>query len=161
MEEELKQFIGARIEHKANVIDVGKHYNIPIALIKYDKKNILDKDNYSIATDFFVDMDSHKLICREIQFFSSKTKAQNKFNSLVKNSSELNIKFVGIDDWNRLVYKDKKGNLYKDVNLGEKDRGIKLCTVLNNDFYGEPNIPIKNVKINIVKSFKKDKEVER
>lgn len=70
---------------------------------------------------------------------------------------ELNVKLIGIDDWSRPVYKDEKGRLYKDVNLG---RGlIRLCTSYNNDFYGEPDINInEDIKINIVKSFKKERE---
>ena len=69
----------------------------------------------------------------------------------------LKIKLIGEDNWNRPVYKDKKGNLYKDVNLGV---GIlELCTVNNNDFYGEPDAPINydKVKIKIVTDFNKDK----
>ncbi len=154
--EDIKQYMGMRIEHHANVVDVGFTYGIPVALIKYDKESILDKTNYSIATDFYID-ESHKLHYKKLQFFIGERKAKNEFSKLTNNAKELNVKFIGIDDWDRPVYKDKKGNLYKDVNLG---RGIiSLCTVCNDDFYGEPHIPIKDdVKINIVKSFNKDRE---
>lgn len=86
-------------------------------------------------------------------------KYKNEKINTIYNQKKLNVMFFGIDDWNRPVYKDKKGNLYKDVNLGERDRGIKLCTVFCNEFYGEPDIPLKDdIKINIVKNFKKEKE---
>lgn len=76
------------------------------------------------------------------------------------NLKELEVKLVGIDNWDRPVYKDKNGNLYKDVNLG---CGIlDLCTVSSNDFYGEPDMPIKDdIKIKIVKSFNNKERSER
>lgn len=154
--EDIKKYIGMRIEHHANVVNVGFNYGIPVALIRYDKKNILAKSSYSIATDFYID-DSHKLHCKKHQFFINERLAKNEFNKLISSSKELNVKLVGIDDWSRPVYKDKKGYLYKDVNLGKGV--ISLCTVCDNDFYGEPLIPLKeDVKINIVKTLKKDRE---
>lgn len=67
----------------------------------------------------------------------------------VKKANILNIKFIGIDSWNRPVYKDKNGTIYKDINLG---KGVlALHTSVNNEFYGEPYYPIRdNIKINIV-----------
>ena len=51
------------------------------------------------------------------------------------------LKFIGIDSWNRPVYKDEAERLWKDVNLG---RGItSLYNALNNKFDGEPDMPIK------------------
>lgn len=154
--EDIKKYIGMRIEHYANVVDVGFYYGIPVALIKYDKRNFLDKNNYSIATDFYID-ESHKLHYKKHQFFTSERKAKNEFSKLINNSKELTVKLLGFDDWERPVYKDKNGNLYKGVNQN-KDV-ISLCTVGDNEFYGEPHIPIKDdVKINIVKTFNKDRE---
>lgn len=69
----------------------------------------------------------------------------------------LKVKFVGIDNWDRPFYKDKKGKIYKDTNLGIGK--IALCTSSNNSFYGEPDIPIKeNMKIEIVENFSRDKK---
>lgn len=76
---------------------------------------------------------------------------------LVKNK-ELKIRLVGVDNWDRPVYKDDKGTLYKDVNLGTGDLKDSLHTVCDNDFYGEPDYPIsKNIDIKLIKK-EKDKE---
>lgn len=154
--EDINKYIGMRIRHEANVIEVGLNYGTSVALIKYDKSNFWDKGSYSIATDFSID-DNHELHYKKLQFFTSERQAKHEFNKLVNNPKELNVKLVGIDDWNRPVYKDKKGFLYKDVNCG---MGVlSLCTVYLNQFYGEPDIPIKeDVKVNIVKNFKKERE---
>ena len=68
----------------------------------------------------------------------------------------LKVKIIGIDNWDRPVYQDEKGKLYKDVNLGTGC--LALCTASNNQFYGEPDIPIEdNIKIEVVKNFNKNK----
>ena len=73
---------------------------------------------------------------------------------------ELKVKLVGIDSWDRPVYKDKSGNLYKDVNLGRGE--LDLHTAVNNDFYGEPDSPISDdIKVSVIKSFNKNKDRER
>lgn len=67
----------------------------------------------------------------------------------------LNIKFIGIDNWDRPVYKDENGRILKDTNLGIGE--IALCTYSNNSFYGEPDTPInEDTKVKIVKEFNKD-----
>lgn len=67
----------------------------------------------------------------------------------------LNIKFIGIDNWDRPVYKDENGRILKDTNLGIGK--IALCTSSNNSFYGEPDTPInEDTKVKIVKEFNKD-----
>lgn len=67
----------------------------------------------------------------------------------------LNIKFIGIDNWDRPVYKDENGRILKDTNLGIGE--ITLCTSSNNSFYGEPDTPInEDTKVKIVKEFNKD-----
>lgn len=67
----------------------------------------------------------------------------------------LNIKFIGIDNWDRPVYKDENGRILKDTNLGIGE--IALCTSSNNSFYGEPDTPInEDTKVKIVKDFNKD-----
>lgn len=55
--------------------------------------------------------------------------------------------FIGIDNWDRAVYKDCNDALFKDVGLGKPREPIQLCTVVDNDFYGEPfeNINFKFV----------------
>ena len=68
----------------------------------------------------------------------------------------LKVKIIGIDNWDRPVYQDEKGKLYKDVNLGTGC--LALCTATNNQFYGEPDTPISdNINIEVVKNFNKNK----
>lgn len=56
---------------------------------------------------------------------------------------KLILKFIGVDSWNRPVYKDRNGKLFKDTNLG---RGkIALCTVYGG-FEGEPDTPVEYIK---------------
>jgi len=52
---------------------------------------------------------------------------------------EVVMTYIGMDDWSRPVYKDKSGKLWKDVDP-RKDSAPDLCTSLNNEFYGEPDI---------------------
>lgn len=46
--------------------------------------------------------------------------------------------YIGTDDWNRPVYKDENGDLWKDVNLGDGIISLHSC---DNDFDGEPGYP--------------------
>ena len=57
-------------------------------------------------------------------------------------SKVLHLKFVGMDSWDRPVYKDDSGTLWKDV---DPRAGMKpnLCTLVNNEFDGEPDIGMK------------------
>ena len=56
---------------------------------------------------------------------------------------EIELKFIGIDSWGRPVYEGQNGKLWKDVTLG---RGTpELCSACNNDFYGEPDMPIAKI----------------
>ena len=73
----------------------------------------------------------------------------------------LNIKYIGIDGWDRPIYKDEKGNIYKDVNLGVGE--LALHTVANNEINGEPSSPVSNnIVINIIENnLKKEKSKER
>lgn len=50
------------------------------------------------------------------------------------------MKFIGVDGWGRPVYRDPKGMLWKDINLG--DGAPDLCSACNNEFDGEPDMPI-------------------
>ena len=56
---------------------------------------------------------------------------------------KLILTFVGEDSWNRPVYKDEEGNLFKDTNLGNGN--LALCTVYGG-FEGEPDTPIEYIK---------------
>jgi hypothetical protein len=51
------------------------------------------------------------------------------------------LHFVGIDSWDRPVYQDKSGLLWKDVNLGVGEP--YLHSSANNEFDGEPDMPLK------------------
>jgi hypothetical protein len=49
--------------------------------------------------------------------------------------------YRGRDSWDRPVYVDQRGRLWKDTNP-RKGWQPSLCTALNNKFYGEPDIPM-------------------
>ena len=51
------------------------------------------------------------------------------------------LRFIGTDNWSRPVYEDEAGWLWKDVNLGSGKP--YLHSVADNDFEGEPDMPIK------------------
>lgn len=46
--------------------------------------------------------------------------------------------FIGVDGWERPVYMDTNGNLWKDVDPREESAPL-LCAACNNEFYGEPD----------------------
>lgn len=50
--------------------------------------------------------------------------------------------FIGIDSWDRPVYQDESGRLWKDVNLGYGEPSFHSAS--GNDFEGEPDMPIKD-----------------
>ena len=51
------------------------------------------------------------------------------------------LKFVGLDSWDRPVYKDENGKLWKDINLGSGTPYLHSSS--NNEFDGEPDSPIE------------------
>lgn len=53
---------------------------------------------------------------------------------------DVNLEFVGIDGWDRPVYKDANGILWKDINLGQG--APLLYSACNNEFEGEPDCPM-------------------
>lgn len=53
---------------------------------------------------------------------------------------KLVLNYVGIDSWDRPVYKNEEGNLFKDVDA-RKNRGPEICTVYGG-MEGEPDTPI-------------------
>lgn len=59
------------------------------------------------------------------------------------NVNEMKLKPTGKKDhWQRPIYKDEKGNIYVDIELGKGKPSIHTVTK-----EGEPDIPIKNYKI--------------
>ena len=50
------------------------------------------------------------------------------------------LKFIGVDFWDNLVYRDETGRLWKDINLGVGEPA--LHSVSDNESDGEPNMPI-------------------
>ena len=48
--------------------------------------------------------------------------------------------FKDLDSWDRPVYEDSNGNLWKDVNPS-RGCGVELYSALNNEFDGEPDCP--------------------
>ena len=51
------------------------------------------------------------------------------------------LKLIGVDDWDRPVYQDESGQLWKDTNLGSGE--VSLSSSCNNEFDGEPDMPIR------------------
>lgn len=49
--------------------------------------------------------------------------------------------YIGTDDWDRPVYKDETGKIWKDINLGNGTPHLHSSS--NNGFDGEPDMPIK------------------
>ena len=58
---------------------------------------------------------------------------------------ELVLTFVGMDGWDRPVYKDSTGVLWKDADP-RKNSAPRLCTSFNNEFDGEPDTPMRLMK---------------
>jgi len=50
------------------------------------------------------------------------------------------LRLIGIDSWDRPVYRDESGSLWKDVNLGNGE--LYLHNASDNDFEGEPDMPL-------------------
>lgn len=53
------------------------------------------------------------------------------------------LAFLGMDDWNRPVYKDETGRIFKDINCD--DYPLELCTVVGG-FDGEADTPIRLIE---------------
>lgn len=51
------------------------------------------------------------------------------------------LTFIGVDGWDRPVYRDTNGRLWKDVTLDSETPD--LYSACNNEFEGEPDMPIK------------------
>lgn len=50
----------------------------------------------------------------------------------------MKLEYIGMDDWDRPVYRDENERLWKDVSP-IADKEADLCTSYNNNFYGEPD----------------------
>lgn len=69
------------------------------------------------------------------------------------------IKRIGTDRWNRPVFQGESGKIYCDINLGKETP--KYCTKLNNDFDGEPDLPMpKNWNPTILESKQKKQVIK-
>lgn len=53
---------------------------------------------------------------------------------------KLQLVLQGRDNWNRPIY-EADGHLYVDTDP-RNGQNPKICTKLNDDFFGEPDIPI-------------------
>lgn len=51
------------------------------------------------------------------------------------------LTFIGVDSWGRPVYRDINGQLWKDIDCGCGKP--ELYSAWNNDFDGEPYMPIE------------------
>ena len=54
----------------------------------------------------------------------------------------IHLKYLGRDSWERPVYEDDNGVLWKDVDP-RADRKADLCTSVDNTFDGEPDTGMK------------------
>ena len=164
---EYNDFVGK--EYKTykdkTVLLTGNRDGQPIALVE---RVVDEKPEYIVAFNYEV-KDNNLSWGYGYYYDDNIQKALNDYQTVIDGGNladtfvkkeTLKVKYIGIDNWDRPVFKDKSGNVYKDVNLG---KGIlALCTSSNNDFYGEPESPINNdIKVIIVKSFNKNREQER
>lgn len=58
---------------------------------------------------------------------------------------KLHLTHKGRDSWDRPVYADPDGRLWKDVEPCS-DRPANLCSALNNEFDGEPDTSMRHMK---------------
>lgn len=81
--EDLKKYIGMRVEGNSTIVDVGYYNKYPVALIMLDKQPDLRKNGYSVAIGFSVTSENI-LKFSSLQFFLSERSARKKFNKLMK-----------------------------------------------------------------------------
>lgn len=112
--------------------------------------------SYDFLNEFAGERESTiKLLAEKNKFSEKDIEVTIKKPKLDENI--LKVKYIGIDNWDRPVYKDENGKIYKDTNLGMGE--LALCTSSNNNFYGEPDTPInEDIEIKIVENFNKDKK---
>lgn len=51
----------------------------------------------------------------------------------------LSLKYLGMDSWDRPVYMDDEGTIWKDINPRAEWKA-NLCTSVGNEFDGEPDM---------------------
>ncbi len=61
--------------------------------------------------------------------------------------SKIELTFIGTDGWDRPVFRDPDGRLWKDVHLG--DGMPALHSACNNDFDGEPDMPCHHTEVEL------------
>ena len=154
-----------KLENDLVILETDYRNNEPIALVQKEKPYHTE---YIIAIDYVIENDD--MVWAYGHYYYDLETAKKEFDKIKeggyidhtnKKQKELKLRFIGIDDWNRFVYSDERNNLYKEVNLGHGS--FELTSVSGNDFYGEPEAPIKdNIKVTIIKEYnKQDKEQER
>ena len=164
---EYNDFIGKEYEsyNDMTVLLTGDRNGQPIVLVE---RVVDEKPEYIIGINY--EIKDNNLTWGYGYYYSDDIKkALNDYRKVIEGGNladtfekkeELKVKLVGIDSWDRPVYKDKSGNLYKDVNLGRGE--LDLHTAVNNDFNGEPDSPINSdIKVSVIKSFNKNKDRER
>ena len=164
---EYNDFIGKEYEsyNDMTVLLTGDRNGQPIVLVE---RVVDEKPEYIIGINY--EIKDNNLSWGYGYYYSDDIKkALNDYQKVIEGGNladtfekkeELKVKLVGIDSWDRPVYKDKSGNLYKDVNLGRGE--LDLHTAVNNDFNGEPDSPINSdIKVSVIKSFNKNKDRER
>ena len=57
----------------------------------------------------------------------------------------LHLKYMGRDSWDRPVYVDDEGAVWKDVDPRAENKA-DLCTAVNNEFDGEPDAGMRYFK---------------
>lgn len=58
---------------------------------------------------------------------------------------KITLKFIGMDSWDRPVYEDETGTLWKDVDP-RRQYAPDLCTPNGNLFDGEPDVSMSCMK---------------
>jgi hypothetical protein len=80
-------------------------------------------------------------------------------NSKISENAVLELNYIGTDGWARPVYKDQYEKLWKDIELGDRKKP-SLCSVVGNEFDGEPNSPIRKEFVIITPYVKNNKKFE-
>jgi hypothetical protein len=124
-----------------------KRYNIKFYRLPCDwekiPKTIRERIN-AISPRFEQDWIESTQFTREYQekfeeWLKTQPEENGKENLMEETKKQLELN--GVDNWDRPVYQDESGQLWKDVNLGRGEPD--LHSAVNNDFYGEPDMPIK------------------
>jgi len=74
----------------------------------------------------------------------------------MKNNNIRTMELLGVDDWNRPVYKCiETGTMWKDITLGNEKPELYSC---QNTFDGEPDCPIKSdLEIHFINQYSESK----